>query len=558
MKKLSFLKCFVETLPSASESLVKTLRATSLLGMMLLAPMGATAQVTIGSGDLPQATLDVVATAPGDATVPEGVIVPRLTKAQINAKQASYTAAQTGATVYVTDFSAPSVSGYSDRISCIGFAYWSGSQWMTNCDAVTTKKTITQPQPFTFYERGTETPVALTFTVTGAVTYEWRKITSSNIHVRISEPCTAADGTGFNTASFTPTGVIKGSTEIAGNTGFYRYFCVATDQTGDEVTSNLAEVAVGCGAKGMNGEWLSFMCHNLGATTTRAIAGFKSTSITLVANSAASGNFLRSANERSLYGDLYQWGRIADGHQNRNAIPVNGTGGVDATDNCRAWNTTTPPTYESYTIPGTSTRMPVNQVARGTTYYGRFIKSLSANYYNWYIGTTASADDLWRESAYNANDPCRKVTTDGTVPSGNVAGWYPTSSTSPQTSGTNWRIPSQSEWADLYRGGTTGGSPANALANTWTWYQLSSSATEGAKGYEVKPDGVTTTLFLPASGIRNNGTALLSSSGSGGYYWSGSHIDGNSFSLYFGSGSVVPAGSSYRGYGFALRCIKNY
>jgi len=60
MKKLSFLKCFVETLPIASESLVKTLRATSLLGMMVLAPMGATAQVTIGSDALPQATLDII------------------------------------------------------------------------------------------------------------------------------------------------------------------------------------------------------------------------------------------------------------------------------------------------------------------------------------------------------------------------------------------------------------------------------------------------------------------------------------------------------------------
>ena len=70
MKKLSFLKCFVETLPVASESLVKTLRATSLLGMMLLAPMGASAQVTIGSDALPQATLDIIGdtlTAHGEA-----------------------------------------------------------------------------------------------------------------------------------------------------------------------------------------------------------------------------------------------------------------------------------------------------------------------------------------------------------------------------------------------------------------------------------------------------------------------------------------------------------
>ena len=63
MKKFSFLKCFVETLPIASESLVKTLRATSLLGMMVFAPMGANAQVTIGSNALPQATLDIIGAA---------------------------------------------------------------------------------------------------------------------------------------------------------------------------------------------------------------------------------------------------------------------------------------------------------------------------------------------------------------------------------------------------------------------------------------------------------------------------------------------------------------
>ena len=53
MKKTNFFRHFVETLP-----------ATSLLGMLLLAPMGASAQVTIGSDALPQATLDVVGTYP--------------------------------------------------------------------------------------------------------------------------------------------------------------------------------------------------------------------------------------------------------------------------------------------------------------------------------------------------------------------------------------------------------------------------------------------------------------------------------------------------------------
>ena len=56
MKKTNFFRHFVETLP-----------ARFLLATMLLAPMGASAQVTIGSGALPQATLDIVGTYPTDA-----------------------------------------------------------------------------------------------------------------------------------------------------------------------------------------------------------------------------------------------------------------------------------------------------------------------------------------------------------------------------------------------------------------------------------------------------------------------------------------------------------
>jgi len=55
MKKTNFFRHFVETLS-----------ARSLLGMLLLAPMGASAQVTIGSGDLPQATLDIIRHNPSE------------------------------------------------------------------------------------------------------------------------------------------------------------------------------------------------------------------------------------------------------------------------------------------------------------------------------------------------------------------------------------------------------------------------------------------------------------------------------------------------------------
>jgi hypothetical protein len=41
-----------------------------------------------------------------------------------------------------------------------------------------------------------------------------------------------------------------------------------------------------------------------------------------------------------------------------------------------------------------------------------------------------------------------------------------------------------------------------------------------AAGYEIKPDGVTTTLFLPAAGYRGSGNGQLSYPGITGYYWS--------------------------------------
>ena len=298
------------------------------------------------------------------------------------------------------------------------------------------------------------------------------------------------------------------------------------------------------------------MCFNLGATP-QSIALQKNTSITLLDNGTVVTNtYLRSANERTLYGDLFQWGRIADGHENRDAISINSTGGDDINDNCVSWNTTTPPTYENGATIGTI-QYPWQQVARSSTnYYGRFIKTTVDNdNFNWYAGvstTQSNADLLWRESAFPSNDPCQHINNDGTT----YYTFYPASS-DPTSSSTGWRIPNPSEWASLYRGGAISGSPANAYANTWSWYQFATGTAEGAKGYEIKPDGVTTTLFLPAVGNRNSANAMLYYSGSIGRYWSGSASGVNAVCLSITSAGVYPAFVTYRGYGFALRCVKN-
>ena len=61
----------------------------------------ANAQVTVGSNDLPNATLDVVATKT-DGTTAEGIIAPRLTGDQLKSADAMYDAAQNGTLVYAT------------------------------------------------------------------------------------------------------------------------------------------------------------------------------------------------------------------------------------------------------------------------------------------------------------------------------------------------------------------------------------------------------------------------------------------------------------------------
>ncbi|NDV46957.1 hypothetical protein D0T49_07845, partial [Paludibacter sp. 221] len=140
---------------------------------------------------------------------------------------------------------------------------------------------------------------------------------------------------------------------------------------------------------------------------------------------------------------------------------------------------------------------------------------------NW---TTAVTVDLnWRNQKNTTYDPCP----------------------------TGWRVPAQGEWSDIFRGGSALGAKTTAVANTWTWY----AAANGTAGYEIKPDGETTTLFLPAAGSRFGSTGELYGVGADGYYWSGSLSSVYSLYLYFNGSVVAPVTQHYRTYGFSVRCI---
>ncbi|NDW10856.1 hypothetical protein D0T56_14490 [Dysgonomonas sp. 520] len=201
---------------------------------------------------------------------------------------------------------------------------------------------------------------------------------------------------------------------------------------------------------------------------------------------------------------------------------------------------------------------PLDQVKNSSAWYGKFIYNVPSPF-NWSPKDQASADQLWRTSRFVQNDPCAHYKEDGTY----QEFWH--TGTDGQNNGnaactdagTAWRLPSQDEWGSIYKSGTISGSPETATANTWSWYGGTATPITGIRGYEIKPDGTTATLFLPTSGLRNHSDGLLYTQGTDGFYWSSSISSTSAYYLYFDNSNIIPANSHDRANGFAVRCVKN-
>lgn len=70
----------------------------------------------------PASTLDVVADA-AMATMPDGVLVPRMTLTVLKGKDGAYLAAQNGALIFVTDFSG-GTTAKTANVTAVGFYYY--------------------------------------------------------------------------------------------------------------------------------------------------------------------------------------------------------------------------------------------------------------------------------------------------------------------------------------------------------------------------------------------------------------------------------------------------
>jgi uncharacterized protein (TIGR02145 family) len=265
---------------------------------------------------------------------------------------------------------------------------------------------------------------------------------------------------------------------------------------------SVQDCSCGCSVKStLAAGWLTFMCYNLGVPESTK-------SMTLdeqMAYSSPISSPSVNATDSTVYGDLYQWGRHADGHQIRSNSPVRGpyTGAYDSNGQ----------------IPSTA-----------SAFYGHFITNTTsssggANWRSW-------DNSLWGASK-TGGDPC---------PAG-------------------WRVPTRAEWASIMSGSistnltVSNGTATGTSGNKWTW-----KGSTGTHGYTISPDGGNSiTLFLPAAGNRygGNSAGAPDQAGKSGYYWTVNANNNSQSSYLLGlySTKVTINESLVRTYGFSVRCI---
>jgi len=176
-------------------------------------------------------------------------------------------------------------------------------------------------------------------------------------------------------------------------------------------------------------------------------------------------------------GDIYQWGRQTDGHQLRNSTTQAGPVAAPVANR-----------FITTTLPQGDWRS-----TQSNTLWG---------------DGTAGVDP-----AKASNDPC---------PSG-------------------FKVPSQAQWAGLFRTVSTWGAPNTATFNTFTWT---------GNGFLIGQK-----LYLPAAGQRSDNNATLSDVGTRGVYWSSTIYSNDAYCFYFNRDEVFTNSWSYRRNGLSVRCI---
>jgi len=233
--------------------------------------------------------------------------------------------------------------------------------------------------------------------------------------------------------------------------------------------------------------WITFLCYNLGVSDT----------VISMTPAQQAAHVIREDN----YGDLYQWGRRADGHQLRTS---------DTTPILATSNT---PNHPYFILDKTYSNAPVRDWRSG-----------GGNIARWGDGTRNTTVPK------GVNDPC---------PSG-------------------WRVPTEAEWRSIVNGNTSSmtsiptAGRLSSSGNYWRWNR------NGTPGWLIYPDDNANgepALFLPAAGCRYRGDGLFGGIGTEGRYWSSTSAGTNSYYMYSYTSTVAPSYNLDKSYGFSVRCV---
>jgi hypothetical protein len=276
-------------------------------------------------------------------------------------------------------------------------------------------------------------------------------------------------------------------------------------------TGKLAYRTSGSGA--ISG-WIEFMSYNLGATEMSIKDQLLFASSTFTGDPTSHQDAL-AANFKPVYGDLYQWGRKTDGHQN-------------------VWSAIT-------------ATLATNPSDAGTD---NFIASSS----DW---TSTPDNTLW-DGEVSANNPCppgfhvpSQDEWSGIV-KGSSTSEYLTVSSKVGYGVNKW------VWVDgtqtLAALGVESGNLSTPNTKGYLIYPPASTY-NFEDGYGNEDYQTTPTFFLPAAGNRSYNNGLLDYAGTLGYYWSSTVNGTNAYDTYIASGLVIPVLNTNRAYGLSVRCL---
>jgi hypothetical protein len=266
----------------------------------------------------------------------------------------------------------------------------------------------------------------------------------------------------------------------------------------------------------------------------------------------------------AVIGDLYQWGRITDGHQDRNStktlvLLLNAAGYNTATG--QVMNETSKKNFiAASSSPYDWQRKPNNNLwgnGNGitTAFTGSSGVPHSGAYYQsteWQIpsnnpcpaGFRVPTQDEWERIANYDCNPAN-VANAITINTGSV------SSYDMADTGLTWvRVKSGYASNESWSSGEYTGW---AIYKTSDWNAAGANYKDGSE-FLYASGAPEPLLFLPAAGYRDK-SGNLSDTGASGRYWSSSVNGNNSWNLLFNSSEVEPNSSNFRVNGFSVRCV---